>query len=255
MGQRRHRKSWLREAVVGDLHRNGPVSDPKGRAVAALAERLGHHSSMSVGNVVRELHAEGNAIRITAKNGEAPIGREGQPSPHPKRTYHIALTDEFIATLPPVAAPEPEPAVEAVQPPAAAEAEGRASSHLLEMGAAGIELPANIDYAAFTNAVMGVVWDGLQSKAKFSELRQELAEAKAALAEAQEVISALGAELKEERKQRGRIEDEAATLSAEVEDLEYKLRNGGRNNWWQNVPVDAFKQLDRIMREVPTVRG
>lgn len=259
MGQKRAyspRKSWLRERIVTDLHLNGPVQDEKGRAMQLLAERVGHHSSMSVGNVIRQLEAEGNAFRVNAKDGQAPRDENGSPSPHHRRTYKVGLTDEYVATLPPVAMPEPEVepviaeelAVAVVDEPASAESPVEGD----------YEVPEDIDYDLVANAILGVVFKNLTASAEVQEvraLRKELADTKAALTEAKQVIDALGDELKTERKFRGQVEDEAAALLAKLEELEFKTKGGGRNNGWDKVPVDGYKELRRIMQAVPTTRG
>lgn len=254
MAEQRRRRSWLRTMVIDDLHRNGPVIEPKGRAVIVLAERIGHDSALSVGNVVRQLHLEGNAIRITAKNGATPIDRDGQPSTHAKRTYHIALTDEFIATLPPIVDPEPEPAAEQTateleQPPAdAAPAE-------TETFPGSIHVPEGLDYETFRDLVMVSVWEGLDCRAKYIALVEQHEKTKAALADATDTIETLRAELKAERNERGRIEDEATNLWSRIEDLEYKAKVGGRNNGWDKAPVDGVRLLERLMQQPPKNRG
>lgn len=256
MGQQRRRKSWLREVVVNDLHRNGPVEDEKGRAMIVLAQRVGHHSSMSVGNVIRALEAEGNATRVTAKDGEAPRDPDGKPSTHVRRTYRVALTDEFIAKLGPVVSPEPQVVVEVEDPGT----NGHPAAEVKSAVEGDYQMPENIDYDLVANAILGVVFKNLTASEEVQEVRrvrEELAETRAALAEAKNVINALGQELKEERKQRGKIEDEAAALSLQVEELETQLKIAGpaKNNGWDKVPVDAYKELDKIMRAVPTARG
>lgn len=257
MGQQRRRKSWLREVVVNDLHRNGPVEDVKGRAMIVLAQRVGHHSSMSVGNVIRALEAEGNATRVTAKDGEAPRDPDGKPSSHVRRTYRVALTDEFLAELPPVVSPEPQVDVVEVEEPGP---DGQPAADVKSTVEGDYQMPENIDYDLVANAILGVVFKNLTASEEVQEVRrvrEELAETKAALAEAKNVINALGRELKEERKQRDKIEDEAAALSLQVEELETQLKIAGpaKNNGWDKVPVDAYKELDKIMRAVPTARG
>jgi hypothetical protein len=271
MGEQRRRRSWLREAVIAELHRNGPAVDDKGRAMIVLAERMGHASSMSVGNIVRQLETEGNAIRVAAKNGEAPIDRDGQPSPFPRRTYRIALTDEFIATLPPLPVQPIEPLqVEEIE--TAEEIEISPIESVLEAvltePASVANAPAaddefkvleGLDLDVIGHAVLGVVVNTLNTAGKMMELRQELEATKVALVEAREVVNQLGADLKAERKHRGKIEDEAAALSLRVEELEDELKAANRpvrNNGWKNkVEVDGFTVLDRIIREVPTARG
>jgi hypothetical protein len=260
MGQKRAyspRKSWLRERIVAELHLNGPVQDEKGRAMQLLAERVGHHSYMSVGNVIRQLEAEGNAFRVTAKDGQAPRDENGSPSPHHRRTYKVGLTDEFVATLSPIVEPESAEveAVIAVEPAVGIVNEPAGAASVVE---GDYEVPEDIDYDLVANAILGVVFKNLTASAEVQEvrvLRTELADAKAALTEAKQVIDALGEELKTERKFRGQVEDEAAALLAKVEELEFKAKGGGRNNGWDKVPVDGYKELRKIMQAVPTARG
>jgi hypothetical protein len=128
----RRRKSWLRELVVTDLERNGPVVDQAGRATQLLADRMGHHSSMSVRNVIRELVAEGAALRVVTRDGEAPRDGESNASPHPRRTYRIELIPGVVATRP-VIEEEPapisgEPDLDAVVPLPPAAPDGAATA-------------------------------------------------------------------------------------------------------------------------------
>lgn len=264
MGQQRRRKSWLRELVVAEL-RNGPLEDEKGRVLQVLAERVGHHSSMSVGNVIRVLESEGSVTRMTAKDGQAPRDPDGNPSPHVRRTYRVALTEAFIATLPPIEVP---PAIEPelVEPVAVVtEPEVELAPALMAEG--DFQLPEGIDYDLVAHAVLGVVFKNLTASEEVLEvrsIRKELAEAKAALAEAKQVINALGEDLRVERKHRGKVEHEATALSLEVEALKAELKasseriDSARTKGWEVrdiISEQSAKELDKIMRAVPTARG
>lgn len=252
------RKSWLRELVIADLQTNGPVLSEKGQAIHRLRERVGHHSSMSVGNIVRLLEAEGNLVRIGAKDGEAPRDPDGNPSPHVRRTYSLALTDEFVATLPPIeetpapTADVPDPVAPVVDPP----------------GGSDVQLPDGVDYDLLCHTILGVVFNNMAASEEVEELRgvrQELAQAHTALAEAKQVIAALGAELNQERKHRGKVEDEARQLSLDIDTLRAELKAAhqtgvdaattGRYELRDIVNERSAKAFDQIMRAVPTARG
>lgn len=274
MGQKRKyspRKSWLRERVVAELRQNGPVEDAKGRALQELADRVGHHSSMSVGNVIRQLEAEGNAVRMTGKAG-VPLDADGNPSPHVRRTYRVALTDEFIATLPPIEVPAPviEPVAVANDPEASVESAPvvEAAKPVIVAVEVPPGLPEGLDYGLFVNTLLGVVFKNMAASEDVEELRElrvNYANSQAALVEAKQVIDALGAEVKAERKHRGKVEDEAAALSLEVESLKAEIKainetglDTSRVRVYsvaEQMDDRSRKVMDQLMRAVPTTRG